>query len=59
MAKKEIMDVTHVYVRGNSYRITVPRKGGEEIGLVDGSLLSFMREDGKIFIENLQTYREQ
>ena len=53
------MDVTHVYVRGNSYRITVPGKVGEELGLVDGSILSFVREDGKIFIENLQVYGEQ
>jgi bifunctional DNA-binding transcriptional regulator/antitoxin component of YhaV-PrlF toxin-antitoxin module len=59
MAKKEIVDITHVYVRGSSYRITVPRKVGEELGLVDGSLLSFVREDGKIFIENLLTYGEQ
>ena len=59
MAKKEIVDVTHVYVRGNSYGITVPRKVGEELGLVDGSILSFVREDGKIFIENLHEYREQ
>ena len=58
MAKKEIVDVTHVYVRGNSYRITVPRKVGEELGLVDGSLLSFVREDGKIFIEGLTVYGE-
>jgi bifunctional DNA-binding transcriptional regulator/antitoxin component of YhaV-PrlF toxin-antitoxin module len=59
MVKKEIVDVTHVYVRGNSYRITVPGKVGEELGLVDGSILSFVREDGKIFIENLQVYGEQ
>ena len=59
MGKKEIVDVTHVYVKGNSYRITVPRKVGEELGLVDGSLLSFVREDGKIFIENLHTYGEE
>ena len=44
MAKKEIVDITHVYVRGNSYRITVPRKVGEELGLVDGSLLTYGEE---------------
>ena len=53
------MDITHVYIRGNSYKITVPRKVGEELGLADGSLLSFVREDGKIFIENLLTYGEE
>ncbi len=53
MGKKEIVDVTHVYVKGNSYRITVPRKVGEELGLADRSILSFVREDGKIFIESL------
>ena len=58
MAKKEIVDITHVYVRGSSYRITVSRKVGEELGLVDGSLLSFLREDGKIFIEGLTVYGE-
>ena len=59
MAEKKIVYVTHVYVRGNSYRITVPRKVGEELGMADGSLLSFVREDGKIFIENLLTYGEE
>ena len=58
MTNKEIFYVMDVYVEGDSYRITVPRKVGEEIGLVDGSLLSFVREDGKIFVENLQTYGE-
>jgi bifunctional DNA-binding transcriptional regulator/antitoxin component of YhaV-PrlF toxin-antitoxin module len=59
MTNKEIFYVMDVYVEGDSYRITVPRKVGEEIGLVDGSLLSFVREDGKIFVENLLTYGEQ
>lgn len=59
MSEKKIVDVTHVYVKGNSYRITVPRKVGEELGLSDGSLLSFVRGDGKIFIENLRAYGEQ
>ena len=59
MTNKEIFYVTHVYVRGNSYRLTVPRKVGEELGLVYGSLLSFVREDGKIFVENLLKYGEQ
>jgi hypothetical protein len=31
----------------------------KELVLVDGSLLSFVREDGKIFVENLLTYGEQ
>ena len=59
MTNKEIFYVMDVYVEGDSYRITVPRKVGEELGLVDGSLLSFVREDGKIFIENLLTYGEE
>ena len=59
MTNKEIFYVMDVYVEGDSYRITVPRKVGEELGLVDGSLLSFLREDGKIFIENLLTYGEE
>ena len=58
MVKKEIVDVTHVYVKGNSYRITVQRKVGKDLGLVDGSILSFVREDGKIFIEALKIYSE-
>ena len=48
MTNKEIFYVMDVYVEGDSYRITVPRKVGEELGLVDGSLLSFVRENGKI-----------
>ena len=59
MAEKKIVDVTHVYVKGNSYRITIPRKVGEELGLSDGSILSFVKEDGKIFIENLRVYEDQ
>ena len=58
MTNKEIFYVMDVYVEGDSYRITVPRKVGEELGLVDGSLLSFVREDGKIFIEGLTVYGE-
>jgi bifunctional DNA-binding transcriptional regulator/antitoxin component of YhaV-PrlF toxin-antitoxin module len=59
MAKREIVDVTHVSARGTSYRITVPRKVARELGLVDGSILSFIREDGKIFIEGLRKEYEE
>lgn len=54
MAKIEIVDVTHVSAREISYRITIPRKVAKEPGLADGSILSFIRENGKIFIEGLR-----
>ena len=59
MAKREIVDVTHVSARGTSYGITVPGKVTRELGLVDGSILSFIREDGKIFIEGLRKEYEE
>lgn len=53
--RKTIIDVTHVSTRtGNSFRITLPRKVVELMGLtVKDNILMFTHEDGKIILEKL------
>jgi bifunctional DNA-binding transcriptional regulator/antitoxin component of YhaV-PrlF toxin-antitoxin module len=53
--RKTIIDVTHVSTRtGNSYRITLPKKVVEIMGLtVDDNILVFTHEDGRIMLEKL------
>ncbi len=55
--KKSIIDVTHVSTRaGNSYRITLPKKVAEIMGLtVEDNILMFTNDDGKIVLEKLPT----
>ena len=52
---KSIVDVTHVSTRtGNSFRITLPKKVIEIMGLTtEDNILMFANEDGKIILEKL------
>ena len=52
---KSIVDVTHVSTRtGNSFRITLPKKVIEIMGLTtEDNILMFAHEDGKIILEKL------
>ncbi len=54
-SKKSIIDVTHVSTRtGNSFRITLPRKVVEIMGLTtEDNILMFAHEDGKVILEKL------
>lgn len=55
--RKSIIDVTHVSTRtGNSYRITLPKKVVEIMGLTsEDNVLMFTHEDGKVVLEKLVT----
>ncbi len=54
-SRKSVIDVTHVSTRvGNSYRITLPKKVVEIMGLtVEDNILMFTNDDGKIVLEKL------
>ena len=51
--RKEIVDVTHVYVRGNSYRITLPKKAAEALKANAGDIIGFYQEDGRVFVKKM------
>ena len=46
MVREKILDVTHVSARGTSYRITIPGKIAERLGLGDGDTLMFTDDNG-------------
>lgn len=54
-SRKTIIDVTHVSTRtGNSFRITLPKKVVEIMGLTtEDNILMFTNEDGKVVLEKL------
>lgn len=55
--RKTIIDVTHVSTRtGNSYRITLPRKVVDIMGITpQDNVLMFTLDDGKVILEKLET----
>lgn len=54
--KKAVLDVTHVSTRnGSSFRVTLPRKVVEHIGLTsEDNVIVFFLEDGKIVLDKLR-----
>ena len=54
--KRSIIDITHVSSLGTSYRITLPKKVAESIGLTkDDNIVVFYKEqDGIISIDKLR-----
>ncbi|MCL4480000.1 MAG: AbrB/MazE/SpoVT family DNA-binding domain-containing protein [Candidatus Thermoplasmatota archaeon] len=49
-----ILDVVHVSSKGTSYRMTLPRKIVEMMGVKDDDLIAFYSENGKICIKVLR-----
>ena len=49
-----ILDVAHVSSKGTSYRMTLPRKIVEMMGVKDDDLIAFYSENGKICIKVLR-----
>ncbi|MEM0134327.1 MAG: AbrB/MazE/SpoVT family DNA-binding domain-containing protein [Thermoplasmatales archaeon] len=46
MIREKILDVAHVSKKGTSYRVTIPRKIAERLGLADGDILMFTDDNG-------------
>lgn len=53
MEKKKLLDVTHISSRGTSYRITLPKKIVEKLGLKADDIVAFYEDDG-VKIDKLQ-----
>jgi bifunctional DNA-binding transcriptional regulator/antitoxin component of YhaV-PrlF toxin-antitoxin module len=43
---KRVIDVTHVTLKGNSMRVTIPRKVSKELGLTGDDIIVFYEDDG-------------
>lgn len=54
--KRAIVDITHVSSLGTSYRITLPKKVAESIGLTkdDNIVVFYKEESGVISIDKLR-----
>ncbi|MEM0157913.1 MAG: AbrB/MazE/SpoVT family DNA-binding domain-containing protein [Thermoplasmataceae archaeon] len=46
MGKGTLLDVAHITSRGTSYRITIPRKVVERLGLGPDDIVAFYDDDG-------------
>ncbi len=54
--KRSILDVTHISTRnGTSFRVTLPRKVVDSIGLTpQDNVVVFFLEDGKVILDKLK-----
>lgn len=54
--KRTIVDITHVSSLGTSFRITLPKKVAESIGLTkdDNIVVFYKDEDGSISLDKLR-----
>ncbi len=54
--KRSVLDVTHISSRnGTSFRVTLPRKVVESIGLTpEDNVVVFFLENGKVVLEKLK-----
>ena len=53
MDKKKLLEVAHISSRGSSFRITLPRKIVERLGLQADDIIAFYEDDG-IKIDKIQ-----
>ncbi len=53
---RQVLDVTHVYSMGSSFRLTVPKKVAKSMGLnrEDNIVIFYIENDGVISIEKFQ-----
>ena len=54
MAKRSLVDVSHISSKGGSMRITIPKKIGALLGLDASDIVAFYEEEGRIVIEKLR-----
>lgn len=54
--KRTILDITHVSSLGTSFRITLPKKVAESLGLTkeDGIIVFYKDENGSVTIDKLR-----
>jgi AbrB family looped-hinge helix DNA binding protein len=43
---KRVIDVTHVTLKGNSMRVTIPKKVSKELGLTGNDIIVFYEDNG-------------
>ena len=53
--KKKIIDVAHISSRGASYRITIPKKVIERLGIDPEDIIAFVEDDG-VKLEKIRTF---
>ena len=46
LMSKRVIDVTHVTLKGNSMRVTIPKKVSKELGLTGNDIIVFYEDDG-------------
>jgi len=46
MAKGALVDVAHITSRGTSYRITIPKRVVDKLGLGPDDIVAFYEDDG-------------
>ncbi|MCL4332073.1 MAG: AbrB/MazE/SpoVT family DNA-binding domain-containing protein [Thermoplasmataceae archaeon] len=53
MPEKKLIDVAHVSGRSGSYRVTIPKRISEILGVKEGDIIAFY-DNGEITIGKLQ-----
>ena len=52
-----ILDVSHISSRGESFRITLPKKIIKRLDLKEDDIITFFEDSDKIYIDKLQVHK--